>query len=41
MYGICSLDARGPQSRTFQANDTNDIYIKIYVFEHADYGYEG
>ena len=41
MYGTCSLDARGPQSRTFQMGYSNDMYINIYVFEHADYEYEG
>ena len=36
-----SLDGRGPQSRTFHIDYISDMYIKIYVFEHADYEYEG
>ena len=41
MYRTSSSDARGLQSRTFQMGYSDDMYIKIYVFEHADYEYEG
>ena len=36
-----SLDVRGPENRSFQIDDISDMYIKIYVFEHADYEYQG
>ena len=39
MYATYSLVGRGPQSRTFQNDYITDMYIKIYVFEHADYEY--
>ena len=41
LHKTYTKDARGHQSRTLNIEDSDNIYIKIYVFEHADYEYEG